>query len=76
MHEVQNLIKIERIDNPDGSYITKEIYDNGTSCIRYWNNKKNNIKCLFYCDTNFQILEMTSNNKFKKDGSYMVKQDG
>lgn len=74
MHEVQNLIKIERIDNPDGSYITKEIYDNGTSCIRYWNNKKNNIKCLFYCDTNFQILEMTSNNKFKKDGSYMVKQ--
>ena len=47
MHEVQNLIKIERIDNPDGSYITKEIYDNGTSCIRYWNNKKKQYKMSF-----------------------------
>ena len=67
------IIKEERIDNPDGSYITKEIYEDNTSCIRYWDKKKNNLKCEFYNDDHFKNLKMTAENRFKKDGSYISK---
>lgn len=66
-------IKKERIDNSNGSYITKEVYEDNTSCIRYWDKNKNNVKCEFYTDHYFENLEMTSENKFKKDGSYVSK---
>lgn len=67
------IVKEERINNSNGSYITKEIYEDNTSCIRYWDKNKNNIKCEFYSDNNFENLEMTSENKFKKNGSYVSK---
>lgn len=67
------IIKEERINNSNGSYITKEVYEDNTSCIRYWDKNKNNVKCEFYSDNNFENLEMTSENKFKKNGSYVSK---
>ncbi|MGN0031473.1 MAG: hypothetical protein ACI37Q_05920 [Candidatus Gastranaerophilaceae bacterium] len=74
MDKNNEISKQERVDNSDGSYITKEVYEDGTSCIRYWDKNENNLRCEFYSDDNFKNLEMTSQNKFKMDGSYVAKQ--
>ena len=73
MDKSDKIIKQERIDNSDGSYITKEIYEGGTSAVRYWDKNKNNVKCEFYTDDHFENIEMTSENKFKKNGNYVSK---
>ena len=71
MSEEIKPVKSERIDNPDGSYILKEIYDksiNGVySQILYYNPEGLLVKEQNFSDENFENLAITSNTIYKNN---------
>ena len=77
MAEEVKPIKTERIDNPDGTYTVKEIYDKPNfdyylSNIETFNKNNKMISGTYYDDKNFKKLLCTERREYIENGYYRI----